>query len=221
MNKRKLIYRVIGYIAVVLCLFFLLKMSGLTVADLTPETIRALAHNNILLICLIMLVIMILQNLFTFIPLVLVIATNITLFGFWHGYLYGCLCSVIGSTLIFLSIRHLFHDAFSNSTATKYHEKIEKNGFLFVLSGRILPFIPTNLINIASGLSTIKTSHFMVATTIGNMVYGLALASASFSIIEAITHHPLYFLIIVLIILLAAVLYRQKKNRSIERTQNS
>lgn len=37
MNKRKLILRVIGYIAFILCLFFLLKRSGLTVADLTPD----------------------------------------------------------------------------------------------------------------------------------------------------------------------------------------
>lgn len=220
MKKRKLIYRVIGYIAVVLCLFFLLKMSGLTVADLTPETIRSLAHNNILLICLIMLVIMILQNLFTFIPLVLVIATNITLFGFWRGYLYGCLCSVIGSTLIFLSIRYIFHDAFSHATANKYQKKIEKNGFLFVLSGRILPFMPTNLINIVSGLSTIKASHFILATTAGNMIYGLVLASASFSVIAVVTHHPVYFLLIVLVILLTVLLYRHK-NRPIDKMQES
>ncbi|MGE7911878.1 TVP38/TMEM64 family protein [Lysinibacillus xylanilyticus] len=218
MNKRKLIFRVIGYVAFVLCLFFLLKRSGLTVADLTPETIQTLAHNNILLILLIMLIIMVMQNLFTFIPLVLVIATNITLFGFWHGYLYGCFCSVIGSTLIFLSIRYLFQDAFSNSKTKKYQEKIEKNGFLFVLSGRVLPFMPTNLINIASGLSSIKTSHFVIATTVGNMIYGLVLASASFSIILATTHNRLYLLIIVLVILIAVLLYRIMK-RSALRTK--
>lgn len=218
MNKRKLIFRVIGYVAFVLCLFFLLKRSGLTVADLNPETIQTLAHNNILLILLIMLVIMVMQNLFTFIPLVLVIATNITLFGFWHGYLYGCFCSVIGSTLIFLSIRYLFQDAFSNSKTKKYQERIEKNGFLFVLSGRVLPFMPTNLINIASGLSSIKTSHFVIATTVGNMIYGLVLASASFSIILATTHNRLYLLLIVLVSLIAVLLYRIMK-RSAHRTK--
>ncbi|MGE7690006.1 TVP38/TMEM64 family protein [Lysinibacillus sp. NPDC097214] len=220
MNKRKLIFRVIGYIIFVLCLFFLLKRSGLTVADLTPETIRTLAHNNILLILLIMLVIMMLQNLFTFIPLVLVIATNITLFGFWYGYLYSCLCSVIGSTLIFLSIRYFFQDAFSNSVTKKYQEKIEKKGFLFVLSGRILPFIPTNLINIASGVSSLKISHFVIATTIGNMIYGLVLASTSFFVILATTLNPLYLLLIVLVILLVVLLYRVNK-RSIHRTQKN
>ena len=220
MNKRKLIFQMIGYLIIVLCLFFIIKRSGLTIGDISPEMIRTLAHNNTLLILLIMLFIMLLQNLFTFIPLVLVIATNITLFGFWYGYLYGCFCSVIGSTLIFLSIRYLFQNAFSNSVTKKYQEKIEKKGFLFVLSGRILPFIPTNLINIASGLSSIKTSHFVAATTIGNMIYGLVLASASFSVILAITHNPLYLLLIFLVVLVVVFIYRVKK-RYVYRKQKA
>lgn len=220
MNKRKIITRIIGYVIVVLCLFLLLKKSGFTVADLNPETIRHLAHGNIFIILLIMLIIMMLQNLFTFIPLILVITTNITLFGFWYGYLYGCLCSVIGSTVIFLSIRYFFKGAFSNSVTQKYQEKIDKKGFLFVLSGRILPFVPTNLINIASGLSTIKMSHFIVATTIGNMIYGFVLASAAFSVIFATANNPLYLLLIVLVILCILFVYRLKKKSTNQPQKN-
>ena len=211
MNKRKLAFKVIAYILVVLCLFLVFKSSGLTVSDITPETIRTLAHNNIFLILLIMLVIMVLQNLFTFIPLVLVIATNITLFGFWYGYLYGCFCSVIGSTLMFLSVRFLFKDVLMNSFTQKYSKKIEQRGFLFVLSGRILPFLPTNLLNIASGLSTIKISQFVAATTLGNMIYGFVLASASFSVISIAIHNPIYLILIGLIALIAVFSYLYRK----------
>jgi uncharacterized membrane protein YdjX (TVP38/TMEM64 family) len=205
--------RVIAYIAFVLCLFFLIKSSGYTVADLKPDTIRTLAHNNILLLLLIMLVIMTLQNLFTFIPLILVITANIALFGFWKGYLYGCLCSAIGSTLIFLSIRHLFRDAFSNPRVQKIQNKIEKNGFLFVLSGRILPFMPTNLINISSALSSIKTLQFILATTLGNMIYAFLLSSVSFSILSAANHNLLYILPVVIVILGFTLFYRINKRR--------
>lgn len=211
MNKRKLTFRACGYIFVVLCLFLLFKRSGLTVSDITPETIRALAHDNIILILLIMLVIMVLQNLFTFIPLVLVIATNITLFGFLYGYLYSCFCSILGSTLMFLSVRYLFKDIFSNSFTTKYSEKIEKKGFIFVLSGRILPLLPTNLLNIASGISAIKVSHFLAATTIGNMIYGFVLATASFSIITVALHHPVYLILFALIIITGISVYFYRK----------
>lgn len=213
MNKRKLIIRVIGYITFILCLLFLLKSSGLTVADLTPDTIRTLAHNNILLLLIIMLIIMTLQNIFTFIPLILVITANITLFGFWKGYLYGSLCSVIGSTLVFLSIRHLFHDISSNPKIQQFQEKIEKRGFVFVLMGRIFPFMPTNLINIASGLSSIKTLHFIFATAVGNLIYGLVLSSVSFSVLSAKTHNRLYLLLAVIVILIVVLLYRVNKRR--------
>lgn len=211
MNKHKLFYRVFAYIAVVVCLFFLLKNSGYSISDINPEMIKEIAHNNVLLILLIMLVIMLLQNLFTFIPLVLVIATNITLFGFWYGYLFSTLSSVIGSTLIFLSIRLFFKGTFSNSKTAKYRDKLEKRGFIFVLSGRILPFMPTNLINIASAVSSIKMSHFIAATTLGNMIYGLFLASASFSVILAIVHHPIYAVLAALVIVGIILFIRNKK----------
>lgn len=221
MKKHKLLYRVLAYIAVVACLFLLVKNSGHSISDINPNTIRELAHDNVLLILLIMLVIMLLQNLFTFIPLVLVIATNITLFGFWYGYLFSTLCSVLGSTLIFLSIRLFFKDAFSNSKTTKYREKLEKRGFIFVLSGRILPFMPTNLINIASAVSSIKITHFIAATTIGNMIYGLFLASASFSIILAVLHHPIYAVLAALVIVgIIAIIRYKKKLKALQLQAN-
>jgi Uncharacterized conserved protein len=214
MNKRKLLIRAVGYVAFIVVLFLVLKNSGLTVSDITPDKIRELAHDNVALLLLIMLVIMTLQNIFTFIPLILVITANITLFGFWAGYFYGCLCSVIGSTLVFLSIRHLFHDVFARSKLQPFREKIEQSGFVFVLSGRILPFMPTNLINIASGLSSIRTSHFVLATTIGNMIYGLVLSSVSFSVLSAAGHNRLYLLLVVFVAVLATVLYKLNKRRT-------
>ncbi|MBM7567864.1 TVP38/TMEM64 family protein [Paenibacillus sacheonensis] len=214
MNKRKLIIRLIGYIAFLLCLFLVLQHSGLTVSDITPDTIREIAHDDIILLMLIMLVIMTLQNIFTFIPLILVITANITLFGFWRGYLFGCLCSVIGSTLVFLSIRHLFHDAFANlKKMRQFQARIEKNGFAFVLFGRILPLMPTNLINISSGLSSIKTLHFIAATTIGNLIYGLVLSSVSFGMLSATDHHRLYLLLTVAVAAAIALFYRLNKRR--------
>ena len=96
----------------------------------------------------------------------------------------------------------------------KYEQKVEKNGFLFVLSGRILPFLPTNLINIVSGLSSMKLSHFIFATTIGNMVYGLVLASASFSVLSISNHNQFLFLVIIGILLIILVIRFLKKRKT-------
>ncbi|GEK32769.1 TVP38/TMEM64 family protein [Kurthia sibirica] len=211
MNRKKLTIRATAYLAIVLTIFFIIYRSGIDVSDLSPDMITHLAHNNILIVFAIMLVIMILQNLFTFIPLVLVITINISLFGFWPGYFLSALCSVIGSTLIFLSIRYIFPNAFAKTKLHKYEEKIKKNGFMFVFLGRILPFMPTNLINIVSGLSSIKLSHFVVATTCGNLIYGLVLSSASFSIIALFIHNPL--IVAILAITLIAIYFMVKKRK--------
>ncbi len=217
MKKRTLFFRGICYIASILSILLILYKSGIRVSDLSPETILKISHHNMILVLIIMLVIMSLQNLFTFIPLILVITINIALFGFWKGYLYSCFCSVIGSTAIFLSIRYLFPNLFSSTKLQKYEQKVEKNGFLFVLSGRILPFLPTNLINIVSGLSSMKLSHFIFATTIGNMVYGLVLASASFSVLS-ISNHNQFLLLLIIGILLIIFVIRFIKKRKIPKT---
>lgn len=213
MKKRTLFCRGFFYIACILSILLILYKSGITVSDLSPETILTIAHHNTTLVLMIMLVIMTLQNLFTFIPLILVITINIALFGFWKGYFYSCFCSVIGSTAIFLSIRYLFPNLFSSTKLKKYEQKVEKNGFLFVLSGRILPFLPTNLINIVSGLSSMKLSHFISATTIGNMIYGFVLASASFSMLTISNHNQLLFLLIIGILLIILLIHFFKKRK--------
>ena len=221
MNKRTLFFRGFCYIAGIFSILLILYKSGFTVSDLSPETILTIAHHNTFLVLIIMLVLMSLQNLFTFIPLILVITINITLFGFWKGYFYSCFCSVIGSTAVFLSIRYLFPNLFSSTKLQKYEQKIEKNGFLFVLSGRILPFMPTNLINFVSGLSSIKLSHFISATTLGNMIYGFVLASASFSILSISEHNYFLFLLIIAILLIiSCIRFIKKRKDRLEHNQN-
>ena len=210
MQKRKLFTRIGVYTFFIICLLLLLKRCGYTVAHIHPTTLQKIANDSLVLLLLIMLFIMILQNLFTFIPLVLVITTNITLFGFWPGYLYGCLCSVIGSMLMFFSIRYIFSNLFAQSVARKYDAKLKKNGFFFVLSARILPFIPTNLINIAAALSPIKAAHFFAATAIGNMVYSFVLASISLGLISTATYNPIYLIALAVIALISYLIYRKK-----------
>ncbi|WP_010308214.1 TVP38/TMEM64 family protein [Kurthia senegalensis] len=214
MNIKKLIIRIVCYVAVILFVLCLFIQSGYTMKDLNPTTIEHLANHHIPLMLLIMFGIMLCQNIFTFIPLVVVIGVNTTLFGFWQGYAYSIICSTIASTLIFLSIRFLFPNLFAHSKLEKYEKKIEKNGFLFVLSGRILPFMPTNLINILSGISSMKISSFILGTAIGNTVYGFVLAAASFGVISLGIHDSKLLVIMALFLLFAFVVFKSIKKRT-------
>ncbi|MFZ0444054.1 MAG: VTT domain-containing protein [Bacillus sp. (in: firmicutes)] len=126
---------------------------------------------NVWFILTITLLMMIIQNTFTVIPLILVITVNYVLFGFMKGFLWSWLTSIIGSAIIFFGTRYLFQGWVKRKMDLSLRSKIEKNGFNFVFQARIIPFIPTSFINILSGVSSIKFSSFIIATGVGNFLY--------------------------------------------------
>lgn len=123
-----------------------------------------------------MLMIMIIQNSFTVIPLLLVITINITIFGFVKGFLWSWITSILAAIIIFMTVRYLFSNYFSSKISSVQLEKIENNGVSYVLIARIFPFIPTSLINIIGGLSTISLRKFIIGTAVGNFIYFFILA---------------------------------------------
>ncbi|WP_338452370.1 VTT domain-containing protein [Niallia oryzisoli] len=128
-------------------------------------------QENLWITLLITLVFMIIQNTFTIIPLILVITVNYTLFGFFNGFLWSWLSSIIGAALMFFGSRYLFQDWVLPRIKKQFVEKIERKGFLFVFQARVMPFIPTSLINILGGISSIHFNSFIMATILGNFIY--------------------------------------------------
>ena len=182
MNKNKFITRVLILIGALLTIFIVFQILGVDIENISDEHIKDLAHDNIYLLLIILLGIMFLQNLLNFFPIVLVISLNVSLLGLWGGYLFSLFCSVFASTIIFLIIRYMFINMKAAPKYEKYTKKIEKNGFLYVLIARLIPIMPTNVINIASGLSSIKLQHYTLATILGHAIYSFIIAAASFNI---------------------------------------
>jgi uncharacterized membrane protein YdjX (TVP38/TMEM64 family) len=138
---------------------------------ITSGDLDAIVDKNVWFILAITLLMMIIQNTFTVIPLILVISVNYVLFGFMIGFLWSWMTSIIGSAIIFFGTRYLFQGWVKRKVDLSLRSKIEKNGFKFVFQARIIPFIPTSLINILSGVSSIKFSSFIMATCLGNFLY--------------------------------------------------
>jgi uncharacterized membrane protein YdjX (TVP38/TMEM64 family) len=138
---------------------------------MTSGDLDAIVDKNVWFILAITLLMMIIQNTFTVIPLILVISVNYVLFGFMIGFLWSWMTSIIGSAIIFFGTRYLFQGWVKRKVDLSLRSKIEKNGFKFVFQARIIPFIPTSLINILSGVSSIKFSSFIMATCLGNFLY--------------------------------------------------
>ena len=72
--------------------------------------IRTAVAGNPITSYLLLLVLMIVQNTFTIIPLILIITLNFTLFGFVNGFIWGWICSIIAAMLIFICVRYIFQD---------------------------------------------------------------------------------------------------------------
>ncbi|WP_307397663.1 TVP38/TMEM64 family protein [Paenibacillus anaericanus] len=163
---------------------------------------------------------MVVQNLFTIIPLILVISVNISLFGFVNGYLWSWVSSVIGGILAFLMARYWFQDLLLKHLNPKYQKwtKVENKGFLFVFLGRVFPFAPTSLINIAAGVSAVPLRPFIIGTITGNMIFFFAISLIVKGLWSVQLENNILLILGAVIVILALILWRIRSKR-IKRTR--
>lgn len=98
--------------------------------------------------------------------------------GAKYGVLIGASINWVGSIgagiFFFVFVRYFFYDKFQQSIqrfekVQKFDQMIGRNGFVAVLFSRLIPVIPTPVVNLYSGLSPILFSHYIVATAIGQI----------------------------------------------------
>ena len=98
------------------------------------------------------------------------------LFGPTSGTLVASFASTIGATLAFLAARHLFRDAvrarFGGRLAA-LEDDIEKDGAFYLFTLRLVPAFPFFLVNLAMGLTPIRTRTFYLVSQLG-MLAGTA-----------------------------------------------
>ena len=216
-NYNQLLGRIL--LAVLLLIFFIVFFVYIRESELYKAIIngdyqylKVAVADEIVYIYGLMLFIMIIQNSFTVIPLFLVITINITLFGFFKGFLWSWFTSVLAAIIIFYAIRFLFTDHFSSKISPELLKKIEDKGTSYICLARVFPFIPTSLINIISGLSSITLNKFVIGTAVGNFVYFFVLALIPAGLLSSGVNE--YIIGAIIIILMAAsYLFSKLKNR--------
>ncbi len=92
------------------------------------------------------------------------------LFGVWWGTLIVSFASTIGATLAFLAARFLFRDwvksRFSALLQT-IDEGVSRDGAFYLFTLRLVPVFPFFMINLAMGLTPIKTGTYYWVSQIG------------------------------------------------------
>lgn len=92
------------------------------------------------------------------------------LFGFWTGTLIVSFASSIGATLAFLVSRFLLRDYVQHRFGDKLkaiNRGMEKDGSFYLFTLRLVPIFPFFVINLAMGLTPIKTGTFYIVSQLG------------------------------------------------------
>lgn len=211
---------------VFLCLLIILSLGVLKTELLNNVRagnvgeIQEMANDSIISMLLLTFLIMTVQNTFTIIPLIVVLTINIAFWGFLNGVIWSWFSSIVASAIVFLSVRYLFKEMVTNKINQEFKEKIEKKGFMYVFIARIFPFFPTSIVNLISGVSSIKFTHFIIATSIGNFLYFFILALVPLGFLTGeVNSYLLSFIFIVFIT--TYYIYKKYKRKKIVNNENN
>ncbi|MFO7750013.1 MAG: FAD-dependent oxidoreductase [Desulfobacteraceae bacterium] len=92
------------------------------------------------------------------------------LFGLFTGTVLATLASTTGATLAFLISRYLFKELVQQKFSTRLatiNRGIEKEGAFYLFTLRLVPVFPFFLINLAMGVTRIKTAPFFLVSLVG------------------------------------------------------
>jgi len=103
------------------------------------------------------------------------------LFGLLTGTLLVSFASTLGATLAFLSARFVLREAIEKRFANQFkalNAGVEKDGARYLFALRLVPAFPFFLINLAMGLTRLKTLTFMWVSQLGMLVGTIVFVNA-------------------------------------------
>ena len=103
------------------------------------------------------------------------------LFGGVVGPVLVILSATAGATIAFLASRWVLREwvraRFANRLVS-IERGLERNGFNYLLTLRLLPLLPSLVVNLGSGISGIKLRTFLIATVLGTMPGSIIVSQA-------------------------------------------
>jgi uncharacterized membrane protein YdjX (TVP38/TMEM64 family) len=116
----------------------------------------------------------VLISIFAVIPSYFLTAANIYAFGFWEGTLLSFIGEVVGCIVSFQLYRRGIKSLVSQSERQwKFVKRLlsvtGSEAFFLILSLRLIPFVPSGLVNVTAALGIVSISNFSLATFIGKM----------------------------------------------------
>ncbi|MGE7904320.1 TVP38/TMEM64 family protein [Peribacillus sp. NPDC094092] len=150
-----------------------------------------------------------------FIPSVFITAANITVFGFEKGLILSYVGEIAGAAVSFWLYRKGFQTFKPKFMKNRWIMKLQKSqgfhAFWMILMLRLLPFIPSGVINLTAALSKTGMVTFFLATSIGKLP---ALLAEAYSVTQVLKASDDVRIVLVLLILVIAVIYFFNRNKN-------
>lgn len=172
------------------------------------------SSNNIALITLMA----VLMALFPVIPYPIVGGLLGAAFGPLLGGVITWTGSIAASLLMFLFVRYGYQDwgsrvISSRKSLSRFTELFEKNAFLTIAFARLIPFVPSIMINIYAALSRVSLGVYAIASALGKVPAMLLFAVVGDSLITEPRNMGITLGIYIAFISITLGLYRLWKTR--------
>lgn len=111
-------------------------------------------------------------NALGFPPAIIFSTANTLIFGIAEGIFLSCVAETVGVTISFLLLRFFFRDtAESIIKKSKFLNRADEysgeKGFVIMLIARMVPYLPSALLNAAGALSALSLRDYVIASFIG------------------------------------------------------
>ena len=111
-------------------------------------------------------------NALGFPPAVIFSTANVILFGIIPGIILSCVAETVGVTIAFVLMRFYFREAAEKAIAkSPFLAKVDRysgsKGFFIMLIGRMVPYLPSAIMNAVGALSSIRFRDYVLASLVG------------------------------------------------------
>jgi uncharacterized membrane protein YdjX (TVP38/TMEM64 family) len=205
-------------IVIVYFLFFTNSGSKLMHTNIDDLVVHLKSYGSYALIIGILAIL--LQTFIPFSPFILIAAANVLVFGFIYGFIINYAAACLGAVLAFLFARHLGR-AWVERKMTRFpmmhqfNKRLETEGFIYVLLGRLMFIFPSSVVNYGGGISKISNRDFITATLLGKLpvIFMECLIAHDLQHLDQYRGRILLLLTIFILLIIIGNWIRQKSSR--------
>ena len=158
-------------------------------------------------------------NAIGFPPAIIFSSANALIFGIVPGIALAWIAETVGVTISFLLLRFFFRDAAEeiisqNSYLKKIDDVSGKEGFKVMLIARLVPYLPSGLLNAVGALSQMSLRDYVLAALIGKLPSTAIEAMIGHDAVTASENpYRLVFNILLAVVVIGAFFIYEKRNK--------